>query len=396
MFNISNSSYLPMNPVGGTLIYFVQIFIFGLIVIINIDIGSLSRFHIQRYNFFLWIVFLIAFLFLISVYVNFNSNVDAKSFTKLISYPILFFLFFFIFPKALFNKDALFEKFLNFWIIFSLFASVIGFLFYFLDIHFNPNFNDNNAMIAFFIHPNTFSFVFTFAVPMVIYKFFTKQISMGLFVVLIIILLLCLLFTFSRAGYMGTFASILILTYKRSKYFFITALIILTILGATLFLSFATGKTDSSISRLQVMYIGYDMIVNNGLGKFLWGYGVTNHAVVFKNNLAVFGNRDELDPHNLLLLLGIQYGVLFTSAFIFGIIFLLVKSFLLKSKKMSFEFNQKIGLAIAIVVGILVQDILEDIIAYPEFFEMPMFLIFLGYLYYSIYQNKNKLLKSDA
>lgn len=379
--NVYAITILPVSWLINDLIFVIQLFLFSLLIIINLDASLLINFSFPKVNssFFLLILFLVL-MFISSFYVNLDSNLNLKSILKIISYPIQFILFFYSFSAMLLASDRLFEKFLNIWLIFSVFTCVVAVFFNLVGINSSNNFS--NSAIAFFVHTNSYSFVFTFAVPILIYKFFSKQISILPFLILLISMLTCLLFTYSRAGYLGVFVSILILTYNKSKSVFFITIVLLAVVISTFFIDFALSKGEgSTVSRSQIMITAYNMMFNSGTERLLWGYGVYENIEVFRSENIMFSiERDEADPHNLILLLGIQFGILCTIALLLLVTFVLIKAmFLLRKLKLQIQ-KQRISMAIAIVVGIMFQNMLEDIVIYPEYFVMPIFLIFLGYL----------------
>ena len=389
LLNVLSISITPIN-LYETRIFILLILVFLLTLIVNFNYESLSKIRTFNINLFSLLGILIISLFIISsFYINLEYNFQLRAIAKLVLYPIIVSLFFLSFPKVLFKSDVLFEKFLNFWIFFTFFCTIIAFSFLLAGVNYNPKIG--TSTIGFFYSSNLFSFVFTFAVPMLIYKYFTKQINLTMLVVSEIVLLACLLLTYSRAGYIGVFVTILLLTYRRSKVLFFVSAFILIVLASTFFLNFALAKTDSSVGRFQIMYAAYNMIFNNGISYTLWGYGIFNNIAVFQYEITQFGLiRDERDPHNLILLMGIQFGMLLTVTVVIFVVLLLIKAIFLNKKHLTFEFQQKINLCLAIVVGVIVQNMLEDIVIYPEHYVMPVFLIFLGYLYYSIFNFNNK------
>ncbi len=374
---------------GQTVLFVIQILLFMFVLSANFDLRYLVKPIHSRLNLVLLAGTVVIFLFLYSsFYVNYQYNTNLDSIIRLISYPVVIVLFFFIFSKMLFENGLLFEKFLNLWVIFALLCTFIAFASSAIGFDFNNDYGSLHSSI--FRHPNTYAFIFTFAVPMVIYKYFSKRISLMGLILAESFLMVGLLLTNSRAAYIGVFVAILIITYRKSKITFFLGAAVLVFLALTFFLSFAIGKNDSSISRTQIILVALSMILFNGGTRFLWGYGVTHSTNVFRSEISVFGpTRVELDPHNFVLLLGIQFGVLLTLAVIICIIILLIKVYFLRKKQLSFEINQRIGLSNAIVVGILLENLFEDMIVYPESFIMLMFLIFLGYLYYSVYYHNN-------
>jgi len=203
------------------------------------------------------------------------------------------------------------------------------------------------------------------------------------FLIFLVVSFVCLLFTFSRAGYIGALVGLLIMIYKKSRFMFFVFVFFILLISSTIVLQFATAKgTASAFSRAQVMLTGYDMIVNNGLSKFIWGYGVVNSREVFIQELGSSYDvtREETGPHNFILTLGIQFGMLLTTLVCVYIFILLTRTFLSIKRNIEQGNYYKVVLSVSIVIGILIECQLEDIVVYPEFFVMPMFLIFLGYL----------------
>lgn len=393
LLNVYAISSFQLIDVSGVKVYLIHIFIFCFLVSINLHYKTLIKPIFINFNFFSFLGFAITFFFIVSsFYINFEYTLQLKALMKLLTYPIAIFLFFYVFPKKIFKQDNLFEKFLNFYLFFSLISTLIAFIFMYLGFY--PGLQFPGQTIAFFYHTNTFAFVFTFAIPMVMYKYFMKKISLIPFIILMMLMSSCLLFTLSRAGYIGVFTAILILMYKKSKKIFLIGIIIIAFLVSTIIFNFAQSKGGySAFSRVQVIYIAYNMITGNGVSKFLWGYGVINNINVFQKELtSSFGfYREEMGPHNFIMSLGIQFGMLVTFAVVLFVLLLLLKASLLKKKKIQFEFTQRMNLSISIVTGILAECLFEDLVIYPEFFAMPLFLIFLGYLYYSVYQYHDKL-----
>jgi hypothetical protein len=115
----------------------------------------------------------------------------------------------------------------------------------------------------------------------------------------------------------------------------------------------------------------------------IWGYGVFNALEVFQSEKFFFGSREIVpDPHNSILLLSIQFGVVFTAVLSASILLLYLKVFLERKSILYRRHKNKISLSIAITLGLLGQNMVENILVYPEYFVMQAFLIFLGYIYH--------------
>jgi hypothetical protein len=384
-------SNIKVFALGVTNAYILLLLIFVFIVLININFTKQFFFTGIKVNLFLLLSLGIIFFFIISsFYVNLDSTLEPTAILKLLIYPIIISFFFFYIPRLIYLQVSLFEKFLSFWLVFSMFSIFIAFVALILGLDTKQEFP--GAAFGFYITPNIFAFVFTFAVPIILYKYFVKRISLITFIFLLVSALSCLLFTYSRAGYIGVFTALIIQMYKRSKLVFIGGLILIAVLTSTFILNFAQSKGNTStLLRYQLMYVGYDMITNNGIPKFLWGYGVNNSREVFVKELTYnFGlSRAELGPHNVILSLGIQFGMLLTFFCLTLIMLLILKASFLKKDQTEFEIAQRINLSVAIIIGILAECMFEDLIIYPECYAMPLFLVFLGYLRYCVFGNKH-------
>jgi len=185
---------------------------------------------------------------------------------------------------------------------------------------------------------------------------------------------------------------LIVLIYKKSRTLFVVTTLFLLLISSTIVIQFASAKgSASAFSRAQVMLTGYDMIINHGATNLLWGYGVLNSKKVFVQELTSNFDvtREETGPHNFVLTLGIQFGMILTTSVLFYIFILLLKSQLKVKRKLILSQYFKVNLALSVTLGILTQCVMEDIVVYPEFFVMPMFLLFLGYL--NLYINDNMM-----
>ena len=386
LLNVLVFSSLPVVNIGITNNCILLVLIFLFLFLVNIDSTKLFSIISIKINVFLFLGLSIIFFFIISsFYINFDYNLRLSAIAKLSIYPVIISFFLFYIPRLIYKKSLLFEKFLNFWLYIAISSIFTALVILYLGIEYKYEYS--GLAIGFYYSPNIFAFVFTFTIPIIIYKYLAKRISLIPFLFLLIPSLICLLFTFSRAGYLGVFTAIVILLYKRSKKLFIIGAVILIFLGSTVVLPIAQTKgASSAVSRVEVMYAGYNMIMNNGISKFLWGYGVINSRAVFVREVTnIYGlYREELGPHNAILSLGIQFGMLLTFSSLAYILLLVFKASFWKKKLVQFEYSQRVSLSISIVLGIMIQCLFEDLVIYPEFFAMPLFLVFLGYLYYFV------------
>ena len=366
---------------NGILIFGLFIFIF--ILLIELNINNLLSFQIKRSNKLLQFLFIVAIISFCYSYIhNIKYNLDIFSIAKTLSYFVVTFSFLFILAKKMFNDENFFEFILTFLLVFGIISSFLSFVMLIIGYHPIPAYSVTTT--GFFAHPNTTSFLYTIVTPILIYKYFSKKISFEIFIFILILFIICLLFTYSRAGYMGVFLGILVFTYNKSKKIFISTVIILLIVILSFVIEFAMAKSGSSIGRALLIITAINMIVADQ-SSFLWGYGVYNFVDVFQSEKLFYGSVENVvDPHNLILLLGIQFGMLFTILIILIIAIVIIKNFWKLHKINQLKKKNRINLCLAVTMGLLMQNMLEDLIFYPEYFVMPIFLMFLGYLYYNL------------
>lgn len=295
-------------------------------------------------------------------------------------------------PETLFEKPQKFETLLNVVTAFSLANGLFGWFTLLAGLQQNPFYP--GYLIGFFNHPNASGFSFSIVIPIVVYKMFMKKGNRFVMLALLVFFLISMLFTFSRAAYISAGLSILLISYFKSKRLFIIMLGISFILVVTIFADFAASKGGlSSISRLLLFVTAYDMIVADPF-HFMWGYGVINFYDTFTAEKMFLGSLEIVaDPHNFILLLGIQFGMLLTTMTVVYALFTLFKSgFSIKKHPKESHHRDLFIFCFASVVSILMQNLFEDILIYPEYFLMPLFLIYYGFLV-KVYKSNDYLEK---
>lgn len=333
------------------------------------------------------VTFLLLSFLVSNFYFNSGTN-TITSYFKILSYFILFYVFLKCFAEYLFLNENSFEIFLNIILVFTIVNSILSIFFNIIGLNQNPIYP--NHTLGLFTHPNTISNVFTLSIPVLFYKYFSGKINAVIFYILLLLFSYCLLFTFSRAGYLGTLIAILLITFFKSKKAFIFTLVIIAAISFYFVFDVASSKTNSSFARILLIATAIDMITTN-LTTFLGGYGVYNAIEVFKNEKVFFGNYESVvDPHNTILLLGIQFGMIVSLISILIVLAISVKVSI-KAKYLDLKDKLKANLLVTVIISILFHNMLEDILVYPEYFVMPVFLTFFGILL--IY---NKMLNSRS
>jgi hypothetical protein len=237
--------------------------------------------------------------------------------------------------------------------------------------------------LGLFHHPNTNAAVFSIVVPAAFYKVFYSSKRNYLHISLFVFLFTSMLFTYSRATFIGVGIALLLLTFFKSGKIMIFFAAILTIIGFTVLDTFFLAKGGfSSISRLLLYYTAFQMIIEN-VSSMLFGYGVFRALEIFVTEKLFVGSLEVVvDPNNMLLLLAIQFGIIITIAFTSFIIFIFIIG-ISRLNKLSPERKSGLIISISLIADLFIQNQFEDILVYPEYFVYPVFLTFLGYIYHS-------------
>lgn len=380
-FSFLAFSGLPFSAIALTAIYYIHITFFLIFLIIKWDFNSIISFRLKKISTDNAILFLISLTMLLGVfYFNFKGNSDLKSFFKVVSYFPVFFMFAVYIPGIFNDNPKKFEVFLNIVTVFSILNGIYGWFTLFAGLQQNPFYP--GYLMGFFNHPNASGFSFSIVIPIVVYKMFMKKGNRFVMMALLVFFLVSLLFTFSRAAYIAAGISLLLLSYFKSRRLFLVMLVISFILIVTIFADFAASKGGlSSLSRLLLFVTAYDMIVADPF-HFMWGYGVVNFYDTFTAEKMFLGSLEVVaDPHNFILLLGIQFGMILTTLTVIYVVVTLVKSALsIKKYPVDSHHRHLFIFCYSSVISILIQNLFEDIVIYPEYFLMPLFFIYYGFL----------------
>jgi len=368
--------------IRGSESYLIDILFFMIFLITTLDINQLFKFHFSINNSInLFLIFTFLFFLFSALIINIKNDKSIFTFLKLSIYIFQFVAFYFYFAKIMYKDDNLLEKFLDL----ILYFVVINSFFSILSLHFG--FNTENRLfvsaIGIYNNPNTTSFIYSIGIPILVYKLIVNKIPKPVFIILMILFVYCQIFTYSRAGYMATLASLLVLTFFRSKKIFILCVILFVIIFLTYIAEILSLKTLSTVSRVLLTLTAISMITRS-INSFLWGYGVLNALEQFDIEKNLFGNFEinVNNPHNFILLIALQFGVMTLIPYLLFIITLIVNNYR-KRKSYTNLIRNKVELSIAIILGLIIQNIFEEIIVVPEFPIMPLSLIFMGFLYYA-------------
>ncbi|MBK6774158.1 MAG: hypothetical protein IPG78_18855 [Ignavibacteria bacterium] len=182
------------------------------------DLNKLSASSKLSFDNKLILVFLL--FFFASVIINIKDVLNIYGFSKvsvLLLAPIFYCLYL---PEVLFRNKLFIKIIMKYFIVLGVFTGIIGLVFYALGINSNPNFSF--ASLAYFRHPNTVAFIYSFSSAVSLYYFLFErnnisQISKVVLPFAIIVIYAGMLFTFSRAGYLSLAVSTFLLIYYYNK-----------------------------------------------------------------------------------------------------------------------------------------------------------------------------------
>lgn len=347
---------------------------------------NLNKLHIKsKLSFDNKLILIFLLFFFASVIVNIKDVLNVYGFSKvsvLILAPIFYSLYL---PEVLFRNKLYIKIILKYFIVLGIITGIIGLVFYAFGINTSPTFS--YASLAYFRHPNTVAFIYSFSSAISLYYFLFErnnisQLSKTVLPFAIIIIYAGMLFTFSRAGYLSLAVSTFMLIYYYSKKVLMYLIIFVAVISSFLIKSFVLAKgAGSSVSRLGLLYSAVEMLKSSRIG-FLFGFGSSSVFNIFQEFKFQLGPllEDISYPHNFILFYIMQFGVLSFAILIFYIIRLIL--FFYKKLKSDFEKYKFYLLPFVIVISILFQSLLEDTILFPEFFVFNMYLTFLGILIY--------------
>ena len=382
LINFYIISVLPLSSLLYDYIYFIQIFLFIIYFVVKLDLNKVLNFRFEENNLVLYSEITLGLIFIIiTLGISRDNNNDIRSISKIITYVLFFIVFFNFYSFFLISYNHFFNKFLYFIIVFSVINSIIGWYLIFFGTPSSIIYSGFHSGL--FDHPNTNAYVYSLAIPIIYYKVVYAGEKNYLNLSILVFLFISMLFTYSRSALLGLGLALLIITFFKSKKYTVLFIIIISLLVFTILDYFLFVKgSSSSISRLLLFYTAYDMIADN-INSFLFGYGVFRSLDIFVTEKLFSGSFEVVaDPHNLMLLLAIQFGMIITISFLIFVLLVLIKS-LVKINLLDSDIKGGVILSVSLIISLIVQSLFEDIVVYPEKFVYPVFLIFLGYLYHS-------------
>jgi hypothetical protein len=170
--------------------------------------------------------------------------------------------------------------------------------------------------------------------------------------------------------------SLAILTYYKSKK---SVLIILLVLPFTLIFSlsdfFVSKGTGTIFGRAGLMATTISMLTASQ-AKLFWGYGIISTTKVFED-IKLSLNVPDLNnvPHNIILYSILQFGLISTIPLVILVLTFIFKG-IVNFFKNRFSVQQLLGFSI--FMGLIVKNMGEDLVLFPEFPLYYLLLVFIG------------------
>ncbi|MBK7157604.1 MAG: hypothetical protein IPH77_03355 [Ignavibacteria bacterium] len=133
------------------------------------DLNKLSASSKLSFDNKLILVFL---FFFASVIINIKDVLNIYGFSK-VSVLLLAPIFCLYLPEVLFRNKLFIKIIMKYFIVLGVFTGIIGLVFYALGINSNPNFSF--ASLAYFRHPNTVAFIYSFSSAVSLYYFLFER-----------------------------------------------------------------------------------------------------------------------------------------------------------------------------------------------------------------------------
>lgn len=381
------STWFPYN----SLIYFAAPFIIITVgftfFLVYFDFGKYLNLKVDLFtkgNKYL-IIILVLILFSILSY-NLQEIEHTKNLARLIGYFSIFYIFFLFFPKFLIHNKAYFKQFIKFLANLGFVAALFGIVLFYSGI--NPMPNYSSQLVTFIRHPNNASIIFTMSAITTMYYYFWQRESLSTFsksfyITSILLQVYAQLITLTRAGMMGMFFGFFlffILLYKHKAVYVMPFVILIMPVLVT---GFVKAKGFASfLSRFYLLIPAYFMIIDNKI-NLLWGYGVTNAFKVYQKTRIIYGVYEEAeDPHNSIVSLILMVGVPVTIFIVLFITSLIIYAIRKAIKTKNREEELFFIFLPCFLVSVIIHCLFDSELIVLEYFTMPFFLVFSGFLFY--------------
>lgn len=355
-------------------------------LLVTIDFEALLRMKInfiKGYSKYIFLLFVLGFVS--TILFNFQEILIFRNFVRLIVLFLNVLMYFWILPKFILSNWDYFESLVLTICYFSIGTAIIGFLM----ILFNIDAGKPGQLVSFVGHPNDVAVIFNSGVLSTFFYIDWKKEKLTeykkvFYYISIFIQLLASLLTYTRAGYIGLGAALmlyLLLKYRKKFLFFLPILLSIALIIIPPF--FKAKGFGSFVARLYLLIPAYSMMTKDNIA-LLWGYGTTNAFKEFlRYNMFNLANEEHLNnPHNVIASLILMYGILFTLVIVVYISLLLLKFIKKSLKSKNKEIQYIYSYIICFLVSYIFLSFFDSSVLMPEFYNIQIFLIFLGLLNY--------------
>ena len=247
----------------------------------------------------------------------------------------------------------------------------------FLSVILNfPNFS--SRYYGAFFNPNEFAIIMVYGFSL----FLITSKKYFIDIVFIILFLIFILLSGSRAALLGVLIAIFInFNFKKSA--FIPTLLVFSIIFIFKDLPTISRLFDQEIffnRKYEIIY-AYETFIN----QFWFGNGLKNYAYVDDNLIGYLDNKIDFGAHNGYLSILVQYGFIFSIAFFTLVIVNVIKALKYLRQKMKKDVHYKFFYFI--IIYTLFNGLFENSFSGINFFQGSLFWFVLGFIIYDLKEN---------
>ena len=247
----------------------------------------------------------------------------------------------------------------------------------FLSVILNfPNFS--SRYYGAFFNPNEFAIIMVYGFSL----FLITSKKYFIDIVFIILFLIFILLSGSRAALLGVLIAIFInFNFKKSA--FIPTLLVFSIIFIFKDLPTISRLFDQEIffnRKYEIIY-AYETFIN----QFWFGTGLKNYAYIDDNLIGYLDNKIDFGAHNGYLSILVQYGFIFSIAFFTLVIVNVIKALKYLRQKMKKDVHYKFFYFI--IIYTLFNGLFENSFSGINFFQGSLFWFVLGFIIYDLKEN---------
>jgi hypothetical protein len=247
----------------------------------------------------------------------------------------------------------------------------------FLSVILNfPNFS--SRYYGAFFNPNEFAIIMVYGFSL----FLITSKKYFIDVVFIVLFLIFILLSGSRAALLGVLIAIFInFNFKKSA--FIPTLLVFSIIFIFKDLPTISRLFDQEIffnRKYEIIY-AYETFIN----QFWFGNGLKNYAYIDDNLISYLDNKIDFGAHNGYLSILVQYGFIFSIAFFTLVIVNVIKALKYLRQKMKKDVHYKFFYFI--IIYTLFNGLFENSFSGINFFQGSLFWFVLGFIIYDLKEN---------